>query len=86
MSKYFLVNNKQEWDWLIQKFEAENSGIEWRAGYKPTKLKPMLGYENQVVELDDDHLTHCTRNFYVNALNVTDFIEVGKLMEGEKFE
>lgn len=84
MSKCFLVNNQQEWDWLMQKFEAE--GITWRAGRKPTELKPMPGYENQVVELDDGRLTHCTRNFYLNALNVADFIEVGKLMEGEKFE
>lgn len=84
MSKHFLINNQQEWEWLMEKFETE--GIKWRAGHKPTKIKPMPGYENQVVELDDDHLTHGTYNFYVNALNVTDFIEVGKLMEGEKFE
>lgn len=80
-SKHFLINNQQEWDWLMQKFEAE--GIEWRAGKRATELVPMPGYENQVVELDDGHLTHGTRNFYLNALEVTNFIEVGELMEGE---
>ncbi|WP_270333078.1 hypothetical protein [Ligilactobacillus acidipiscis] len=81
MSKYFLVNNKQEWDWLMQKFEAE--GIKWRAGLNATAMEPLTGYEDQVIELVDCHLIHAKRKVFVEALGVTNFIEVNRLMKGE---
>lgn len=81
MSKYFLVNSKQEWDWLMQKFEAE--GIKWRAGLNATAMEPITGYEDQVIKLADRCLTHAKRKVFVEALGVTNFIEVNRLMDGE---
>lgn len=85
MNKYFLVNNKQEWDWLMQKFE-ENSEIKWLAGGEPTSFKP-LTYVKRIVKLDEDelNLTYAALSDYENSglVSTDQIIEVDKLMEGE---
>lgn len=80
MSKYFLVNNKQEWNWLMLKFE-ENPEIKWLAGEKP------LTYVKRIVEFDQDKLklTYGALSHYQDfeKISTDQIIEVNRLMEGE---
>lgn len=89
MSKYFLVNNKQEWIWLMKKFEAENSEIKWCGQDDPTDFVPHERISNLIIELgwndatqNDKTLVYDNKDKF-SYLSFEQIIEVNRLMEGE---
>lgn len=90
MSKYFLVNNKQEWMWLMRNFEAEDAEIGWWGDRSsPTNFSIDNFLVSIVIELDSNKkLQYAAKNYYLEneKISTDQIIEVGKLMEGEKFE
>ena len=92
MTKYYRVHTSEQWFWLMKRIESDNRKARFYGPLfppcRPTKLEmhPEDFKKDVLVGVNGNEVEWDTFNYFVKEENVTDFIEVSDLMEGEKME
>lgn len=92
MTKYYCVRTPEQWDWTMKRIESDNRKARFYSPLvppcRPTKLEmhPEVFKKDVLVGVNGNKVEWDTFNYFVKEENVTEFIEVSDLMEGEKME
>lgn len=83
----YRVRTREEYDWLMEKLEADEDEVSWFTGSLPTKLNVWRNYLSKTcINRDGKKLSYASFDFYKNEPDYKDyeFIDVSGLMENEE--